>query len=175
MNPPLPAGIRRLIVGTALVALPQVLLARGPDAPSSPCPPDAPGPHALFDAPPPPAMPVDDAGVPPWMRGVELTEAQRDAIFERVHAQQPVRRALEKKAYRALEALQRLAASATFEARAARTLANDYAQAIAELAFNRAQHDAELRALLTAEQRQRIDTPPPGGPRPPPGARDAAR
>lgn len=167
MKSPVRSAIRRLIVGAALVALPQVLLARGTDVHSLPCPPDAPGPHAILDAPPPPEMLPEGDGEPPWMRGLDLTEAQHDAIFELMHARQPARRTLEKKARRALETLQRLAASKTFDAGAARTLANDYAQAIAELAFNHAQHDAQLRALLTAEQRQRVDMPPAGGPQPP--------
>ena len=172
---PIAPFIRRLIVGAALVALPQVILARAADAASPPCPPpEANGPHAPQgmpeDPPPPPGMPPDDAAVPPGLRGLALSEAQRDAVFELLHAQQPTRRTLEKKARRALEALQRLAASDAFAARAARTLADDYAQAIAELAFNRAQCDAQLRTLLSAQQRQRLDAPPPDAPRPPPGA-----
>ena len=50
----------------------------------------------------------------------------------------------------------------------ARALADAYSQAQAQLAFNRAELAAKLRALLTAEQRQQIDSPHPAhpGPRP---------
>ena len=134
---------KRIVIGAAVAALPQVLLARAPDA-----------------APPPPGM---LHGLP-LLQGVDLSETQQDTLFELVHAQIPVQRALEKKAVKALDELHRLSASEQFNAKQARALAEAYAQAQAQLTFNQAELESKLRALLTAEQRQQLDAPI--GPRP---------
>jgi periplasmic protein CpxP/Spy len=157
--------LKRIVLGATVAALPQVLLARGPDAalPPPPARPDfvEPGTAPL----PPPEMghPGMMHGLP-ILHGVDLSEAQQDAAFELVHAQIPAQRTLEKKAAKALDELQRLSISEQFNAKQARTLADAYAQAQAQLVFNRAELEAKLRALLTAEQRQQIGAP--AGPRP---------
>ena len=163
--------LKRIVIGAAVAALPQVLLARGPDAASHPPParPDfvEPGTAPL----PPPEMvhPGMMHGLP-MLHGVDLSEAQQDAIFGLVHAQIPGQRALEKKTAKALDELQRLSASKLFNARQARALADAYSQALAQQAFSRAELEAKLRALLTPEQRQQIDSPHPVQPGPhPPG------
>ena len=157
--------LRRIVIGAAVATLPQVLLARGPDA-APPPPPDRPGCVEPGAAPlPPPAMahPAMMHGLP-LLHGIELSEAQQDAVFELVHAQIPDHRALEKKAVKALDELQRLSASEKFNAKQARALAETYAQAQAQLMFNQAELESRLRALLTPAQRQQLDAPI--GPRP---------
>ena len=164
-----PLWLNRIVIGAAVAALPQVLLARGPDAASLP-PPPRPDFVELGEAPLPPPEMVHPGMVHglPMLHGVDLSEAQQDAVFELVHAQIPGQRALEKKAAKALDELQRLSASEQFNARQARSLADAYSQAQAQQAFNRAELAAKLRALLTPEQRQQIDSPHPAqpGPRP---------
>ena len=146
--------IKRIVIGTAVAALPQVLLAHGPNASDGPppCPPDLIE-HGAAQQ-PTPAMP----GLP-LLRGVDLSEAQEDAVFDLVHAQIPARRALEKKAAKAFDELHRLGVSEHFNAKQAHALADGYAQAQAQLAFNQAELDSKLRALLTPEQRTQIDAP----------------
>ena len=166
--------IKRIVIGaafTAFAALPQVLLARGPNADDvpPPCPPDF-------------AVRGDAARLPPEMPGhavpgmpgrpfplhdVDLSESQQDAVFDLVHAQVPVQRTLEKKAAKALDELHRLGASDRFNAKQARALAETYAQAQAQLTFNQSELDSKLRALLTPEQRQQLDAhrPTQHGPR----------
>ena len=161
--------LKRIVIGAAVAALPQVLLARGPDA-ASPPPPPRPDFVELGAAPPPEMVPPGMMHGLPMLHGVDLSEAQQDAIFELVHAQIPGQRALEKKAAKALDELQRLSASKLFNARQARALADAYSQALAQQAFSRAELEAKLRALLTPEQRQQIDSPHPVQPGPhPPG------
>lgn len=152
--------LKRIVIGAAVAALPQVLLARGPDA-ASPPPLARPGCVDPGAAPlPPPAM-----GHPGMIgelavgHGVDLSEAQQDGVFELVHAQIPVQRALEKKAAKALDELHRLSASEQFNAKQARALAETYAQTQAQLTFNQAELESKLRALLTPEQRQQLDAP----------------
>jgi protein CpxP len=157
--------IKRIVIGSAVAALPQVLLAREPnlgDAP--PCPPDAMQHEGMRQAPPPmpemwhPAGPGDQP-TPPFLLGIELSEAQQDAVFDLMHAQAPVERTLEKKAAKALNELHRLGSSDRFNTKQARALADNYAQALAQLVYNQAENDSKLRALLTPEQRQQVDAP----------------
>ena len=157
--------LKRIAIGAAVAALPQVILARGPDASPPPARPDFVEPGT---APLPPSG-MGHRGMVhglPMLHGVDLSEAQQDAAFELVHAQAPAQRAFEKKAVKALEELQRLSASEQFNAKQARVLADAYAQAQAQLAYNQAELEAKLRALLTAEQRQQIDSPHPAQPGP---------
>ena len=163
--------IKRIVIGAAVAALPQVLLARGPNADEAPpCPPDfvERGGAAQF----PPGMPgngpLGQPGRPFPLHGVDLTEPQQDAVFDLVHAQLPAQRTLEKKAAKALDELYRLGASDRFNAKQARALAETYAQAQAQLTFNQAELDSKLRALLTPEQRQQLDAHRPTQPGPHP-------
>ena len=152
--------LKRIVIGAAVAALPQVLLARGPDAASPPL--GRPGcvDHGATPLPPPPAMlPPGMMAEQPVLHGVDLSEAQQDAVFELVHAHIPVQRTLDKKAANALDELQRLSASEQFNAKQARALAEAYAQAQAQLTFNQAELESKLRALLTPEQRQQLDAP----------------
>ena len=164
--------IKRIVIGAAVAALPQVLLARGPNADDlpPPCPADfvERGGAPQF----PPEMPGHAApgqpGRPLPLHDVDLSESQQDAVFDLIHAQLPAQRALEKKAAKSLDELHRLGASDRFNARQARALAEAYAQAQAQLTFNQAELDSKLRALLTPEQRQQLDARRPGqtGPHP---------
>lgn len=145
--------IKRIVIGTAVAALPQVLLARGPAVDNGPerCPPR---PLARDGAlPPPPEIPAGLSSVPPWLDAIELTDAQQDALFDLTHAQASVTRRLERKAARALDELRRLSADRRFNAKQARLLADSYAQALAEQTFNQAELDSKIDALLTPEQR----------------------
>jgi len=159
--------IKRIFIGTAIAALPQVLLARGPAVDDGPqaCPPP---PFARCGSlPPPPGMPAGLLSSPPFLDGIELTDTQQDALFELQQAQASVERLLERKAAKALDELRRLSAKERFNAGQARVLADSYAQAQAQLLFNQAELDSKVRALLTAEQRQQIAAPrpPQDGPR----------
>lgn len=154
---------RRLVIACALASLPHIVLAQS----MRPADNDgAPQLHAAADRgdgcgarPLPPEMP--GPGMPPELLAlhrIALSEAQQEAVFELMHAQIPVQRALEKKASKALNELRRLAQSDAFNARQAHTLADAHAQAVAQLAYNRADLDSKLRALLSPEQRHILDS-----------------
>ena len=152
--------IKRIVIGAAVAALPQVLLARGPNVDDVP-PPGAPSFVERNDA---TRLPPEMPGRPFPLHDVDLSESQQDAVFDLVHAQIPAQRTLEKKTAKALDELHRLSASDRFNAKQARALAEAYAQAQAELSFNQAELDSKLRALLTPEQRQQLDAHRPGQP-----------
>jgi Spy/CpxP family protein refolding chaperone len=95
--------------------------------------------------------------LPPFLRGLELTEAQRDKIFELHHAIAPRQRELFKAVKSSREALHNLAHGDNFDAKQARQLADNHAKAVAELALLHAETGAKIRALLTPEQRKQAD------------------
>lgn len=97
----------------------------------------------------------DESG--PLLRGLDLSEAQRDQIFKLRHAREPSQREQMKQLRASRDALQTLARSENFDAGQARTLADSHAKAVADLALAHAAFEAKLRALLTPEQRKTID------------------
>jgi Spy/CpxP family protein refolding chaperone len=151
---------KRLATAAAAMVLPLAAMAHGMagDVPEN-CPPMphvgatvALPPHGLFPEPPPPGvMPM-----PPWLRGIELTEAQQDKLFALMHEQAPMEREQIKIAFKAMEELRRLA-SDRFDAGKARVLADTHALAIAQLTLMHAEMDAKVRALLTPQQRKQLD------------------
>ena len=111
---------------------------------------------------PPPGGPMAD-GVPPFLRGIELTEAQRDKIFALTHAQAPAVREQFKTLDKAQRELHALAFGAYDETKA-RALADAVGRAQAELTFARARTDAQILQLLTPAQRKQLDEHPVGHP-----------
>ncbi|MGC0154925.1 Spy/CpxP family protein refolding chaperone [Chromobacterium vaccinii] len=142
----------RLAAGMAAATLAAAVMARddadnddGPDA----CPPPAIRGHGALAEPELPSL-----------RGVKLSEAQRDKLFELALAQAPARHALARQAARSHEDLRRAAASDPFDEARVRALAEMRAQAMARLLLMRAELDAKARALLTPEQRSQLKPAP---------------
>ncbi len=127
-------------------------------------------------------------GVPPYLRGIELTEAQRDKIFALTHAQAPAQREQFKALDQARRDLHALVFKGPYDEAKARALADAAARAQAESLLARARIDAQILQSLTPEQRKQLDEArrEPGGPQerpapgrpgsvaPEPGARDGA-
>jgi len=91
------------------------------------------------------------------LRHLDLTEAQRDQIFKIHHDQAPAFREQMKKVHAARESLQTLARADRLDDAAVRRAADAQAKAIADLAVMRVQTHNKVRALLTAEQKQKLD------------------
>ncbi|WP_428852317.1 Spy/CpxP family protein refolding chaperone [Imbroritus primus] len=90
------------------------------------------------------------------MRGLNLSDAQKDQIFKIRHAQMPAVRD-QMKIVRANRAeLRKLSLATTFDAAKARQLAGAEAQARASLSVMRAETQQKIFALLTPEQRQQV-------------------
>ena len=151
--------MKLLASSAAVIALPIVVMARGPagDVPKG-CPPmphlgravALPSPGMFPEFPPPGAMPR-------FLRGLALTEAQDDKLFSLMHAGMPRVRELLRVASNAMEELRGLAAADTFDAEKARLLAETQAKAMAQVALMHAELDVKVRALLTPEQRKQLD------------------
>ena len=92
-----------------------------------------------------------------WLRGLDLTEAQRDQVFKIFHDSAPAMREQMKAARRAGQELRQAAVSPSFDRARARQLADTQAKAMSEMAFMRAQRTSLVVAILTPEQRQKLE------------------
>ncbi|MDZ5633433.1 Spy/CpxP family protein refolding chaperone [Janthinobacterium sp. GMG1] len=106
------------------------------------------------DGPPPRAMEGPPPGLPPFLRGMDLSEAQQDKIFAATYAQAPLLREQEKIAFKAHEQLRALAGSSAYDDAKASALASTAAQAMAKISLQQARLEQQLLAVLTPEQRQ---------------------
>lgn len=107
---------------------------------------------------------------PPYLRGLALTEAQQDRIFEILHAQAPLLRQRMRELGKAREELRTLAHADTFDEARATAAADASGRAAAAIALIHARSDAAIWQVLTPEQRMQV-TERPGPPgMPPPGA-----
>ena len=100
------------------------------------------------------AQPGPPPGLPPFLHGIELNEAQQDKIFAATYAQAPLLREQEKIAFKAHAQLRELAASSAYDDAKAGALANTAAQAMAKISLLQVRLEQQLLAVLTPEQRQ---------------------
>jgi len=98
---------------------------------------------------PPPGMPML-----PELRGVKLTEAQQDKVFQIMHEQATALYEATKTAQWADAELHALSLTPKFDATRARVLADAAGRAQGEIAFLHASTSARIFALLTPEQRR---------------------
>ncbi len=103
-------------------------------------------------------------GLPPFLHGIELSEAQQDKVFAATYAQAPLLREQEKIAFKAHAQLRELAGSSAYDDAKASALASTAAQAMAQISLLHARLEQQLLAVLTPEQRkqaqQRRDSRP---------------
>ena len=91
------------------------------------------------------------------MRALNLTEAQRDQIFKIHHDQEPAFRDQMKKVRASHDELQKLARADKLDTAAVRRAADAQAKAISDLSVMRVQAQNQVRAVLTPEQRTKLD------------------
>jgi Spy/CpxP family protein refolding chaperone len=91
------------------------------------------------------------------LRGLDLTEAQRDQIFKIHYDQMPAMREQMKQVRRAREELAQAAKADRFDEARARQAADALGKAVSAMAVMRAQTSSRVRAVLTPEQRSRLD------------------
>ena len=90
------------------------------------------------------------------LRGLDLSEAQRDKLFELRHAQAPKLRELGKTMRSSQRELRKMSMSDSFDEAKAKQLADTASQAGAGLALLRAQLQNETFRILTPEQREKL-------------------
>lgn len=104
---------------------------------------------------------------PRYLRALNLTEAQRDKVFEIQHAQAPVMRDMAKAHQKAEDELRKLAAAPDFSEAKAKSLSDALGDSVADMAMARAKTERQILDVLTPEQRQQLAEMKPGvrGPR----------
>ena len=96
-------------------------------------------------------------GRPLFLRGVELSEAQDDKVFAILHEEKPYLREQGKAAAKAQEALRELADADKYDDAKAASLAQAAATAMANISLQRVRTEQKLLAVLTPEQRKKLD------------------
>lgn len=94
--------------------------------------------------------------MPPYLHGMDLTDAQRDRLFAMFHAQMPAQRELGKAMAKARAELFKMSVSEQYDDAKAKTLAQTLAGQLAERERQHAQLDNQVYRLLTAEQRAQL-------------------
>lgn len=92
---------------------------------------------------------------PPFLHGLELSEAQQDQVFAILHAEQPYLREQGKAAAKAHEALRALGSADKYDDAKAAALAQEGATAMANIALQHVRTEQKLLAVLTPEQRKK--------------------
>lgn len=90
------------------------------------------------------------------LRGLDLTEAQRDQIFKIFHDQAPASREQMKQIRAARVALARAAGGDRYDEAGVRAAADAQGKAVTQLALMRAQTLQRVNAVLTPEQRAKL-------------------
>lgn len=103
-----------------------------------------------------PGMGMGGGMMPPHLRGLNLTEAQRDKVFEIMHAQAPAMREKGKAMFKAQADLRALTASPDYSEAKARSLADAAAKTMADMTLARAQAERQVYDVLTPEQRKQL-------------------
>lgn len=107
-----------------------------------------------------PEMMMEAGMMPPFLRGLDLSEQQQDKVFELLHKQAPAMHDNAKALKAAHEELRTLAQAPTFNAAAAKQAADKVGQAEAAMVLLHVQTDVQLRALLTPAQREELNKRP---------------
>jgi Spy/CpxP family protein refolding chaperone len=107
-------------------------------------------------APPPGAFGMPGPGVP-FLRGLELSEAQQDQVFAILHGQAPYLREQHKAHEKAERALFELHGAPRYDDAAAVKLAQAAAQAMANITLQHLRTEQKVLAVLTPEQRKQVE------------------
>ncbi len=90
------------------------------------------------------------------LRGLDLSEEQRDKVFAVLHAQAPQLRANAKQRRSAIRELRALTVTDNFDEARAKALSDDLARSIADAAMIRSRSANEIYQALTPEQRRLV-------------------
>lgn len=93
----------------------------------------------------------------PFLRGIELTEAQQDRVFAIMHAQAPQLREHDKAERKAHAALRDMMDAGRYDEAQASAQARALGQAIAARELLRVRAAAQVLALLTPEQKEALN------------------
>ena len=93
---------------------------------------------------------------PPFLRGIDLTEEQRDKIFDITYAQIPVHRTFRKEMHKVQQQMHQLPLSADYDAGKMKKLVDAQTKLQAEHMLKMAEAHNKIYKLLTDEQRKEL-------------------
>jgi len=105
----------------------------------------------------PGAMPLHEMEPPPFLRGLELTEAQQDKIFALMLSNAPQLHEQEKSLHKSADELHKQLSSGSYDESRIKTLAEAHAHAMAQMVISHARSEHQLLALLTPEQLAQVE------------------
>jgi len=94
-------------------------------------------------------------GIPPYLHGLDLTNAQKDQLLSLNHAQVPVMRDQHKQYQQLMEEIRATAQAEKFDDVKAQQLADKAEKLEHDQVLTRARHVAKVFALLTPDQRKK--------------------
>ena len=95
-------------------------------------------------------------GIPPHLKGLDLTEAQQDKVFAIMHAQAPNMYEDHKQHRKLIEELRALSQADSFDQAKANQISDQLGKLEKDKAINMATNQAKIFALLTPEQRKKM-------------------
>lgn len=96
------------------------------------------------------------SNMPYYLKAVNLTEAQKDQVFAIRHAEAPKMREQHKAQYKLMQEMRATTQADQFDEAKAKSIASQMAALNQEKILARAQNEAKIFALLTAEQRIKV-------------------
>ncbi|WP_342114677.1 Spy/CpxP family protein refolding chaperone [Pseudoduganella sp. OTU4001] len=118
--------------------------------------------HAQERMPPAPMGDHGPRGLP-FLRGLDLSDSQDEKLFQLMHSQAPYLREQHRAHEKAMRALHEMRNAEKFDDAAATRLAQAAAQAQANITLAHIRTHQKALALLTPEQRAKLDSRPPRG------------
>ena len=94
--------------------------------------------------------------MPPYLKGIQLTETQMDKIFEITHPQVPVMRNLSKQRHQLMAELHQATIATPFDEAKIRKIADKLADVEKKILLQRTLTDAKIFAILSPEQRAEV-------------------
>lgn len=92
-----------------------------------------------------------------FLHGLDLSEAQQDALFTLMHRQAPEIRKQKQALHKAQDALQQLSRQEKFDETQGRRLAREIGELKSEQAYQHARTSQEVYRLLTPAQRKQVE------------------
>lgn len=149
---------RLLLAGGLALAIPATLMAqsmpdKGPGCDRPPAMGDGPG---MMDGHRGDHLGDHRDGPMGALRGLNLTDTQRDQVFQFMHEQAPQMREKMKVVRQSRDALEEMARTGSYDEAKVKTLTETSAQAMAEMEQVRARNAYRIYQILTPEQRQQF-------------------
>ena len=105
----------------------------------------------------PAGAPMHEMEPPPFLHGLDLSEAQQDKLFALMLSNAPQLHEQEKALHKSADELHKFLSSGQYDEAKIKSLAEAHAHAMAQMVILHARSEHQVLALLTPEQRTQLD------------------